>query len=776
MKKDTMRTVMYTVLIGLPTIVVVWIFTIIFWGCGFNNSCANVSQLGLTPVPTLIPATLPIPEVGAGHQAAPVKCQVAAVDLIGAWVKAGVPEKDSFDFTDSKGTACSATFSTDVQPLFTTPNLWYDGASACTTCHSADVTAATMHMSLASYKDILAGANRTDANSKGTDILGGGNWEKSVLYDMLYTQKSMPLGRPATVPAAGPVIFAGTPKSGASGQASAQATPAAGAASKETPTAASTAETANDASQDIARPSNSGGAGIAVTLIGDVSSGKKIYEANCASCHGPDGKGGVANAGSTDESVPALNPIDPTIKNSNFTTFAYNMDLFLEHGSMPEGTNPALQMPAWGDSSKLQPQQIADVIAYVTGLNGVQAPTASAGSSTSAGQDIARPSNAGGAGIAITLTGNASAGQTVYNTVCATCHGANAQGGVQNAGSEDGTVPPLNPIDPTIKNANPFVFAYNLDLFLEHGSTPEGPSPALQMPPWGDKGQLQPQQIADVIAYIEGLNSGSTAAAPLATPNPDIARPSNPGGAGVAVSLYGDANSGKQLYDANCTSCHGPAGQGGVANTGSADGTVPALNPIDPTIKSNTFTTFAYNVDLFLEHGSTPEGSSPALNMPAWGDNGTLKPQQIADIIAYLTGLNGVKAPTPPAGYNSPSDIARPSNAGGAGIAITLTGNVAAGKQTFDSVCASCHGPDGKGGMPNAGSTDGTVPPLNPIDSTIKDPNPFIFAYNIDLFLEHGSTPDGPSPALQMPPWGDKGQLQSQQIADVIAYIEILNK
>lgn len=370
MKKDTMRTVMYGVLIGLPTMVVVWILVVSFLGCDFNNSCANTSQSGLTPVPTLIPATMPIPEVGAGHQAAPAKCQVATVDLIGDWVKAGVPEKVPFDFTDAKGTACTATFSADVLPLFTTPNLWYDGASACTTCHSADVTAATMHMSLASYQDILAGSNRANANSKGTDILGGGNWEKSILYDMLYTKKSMPLGRPATVPAAGPVIFAGTPKSGASGVTS-QGTPSSGASGKTsqaTPTAVAT-EMANDASQDVARPSNSGGAGTAATLTGNADSGKQVYEANCSSCHGVDGKGGVANSGSTDETVPALNPIDPTIRSDNLTTFAYNLDLFIEHGSMPEGTSPALQMPAWGDKGRLQPQQIADVIAYLIKLN-----------------------------------------------------------------------------------------------------------------------------------------------------------------------------------------------------------------------------------------------------------------------------------------------------------------------------------------------------------------------------------------------------------------------
>jgi mono/diheme cytochrome c family protein len=52
------------------------------------------------------------------------------------------------------------------------------------------------------------------------------------------------------------------------------------------------------------------------------------------------------------------------------------------------------------------------------------------------------------------------------------------------------------------------VFAYNIDLFVEHGSTAEGPNPKEKMPAWGDTKKLTPQQIADVIAYLISLNSG----------------------------------------------------------------------------------------------------------------------------------------------------------------------------------------------------------------------------------------------------------------------------
>ncbi len=263
--------------------------------------------------------------------------------------------------------------------------------------------------------------------------------------------------------------------------------------------------------------------------------------------------------------------------------------------------------------------------------------------------------------------------------------------------------------------------------------------------------------------------AASPTAGPTAEPTAEIARPSNPGGTGAAASLKGDAASGQVIFEANCVRCHGQQGKGGISNPGSDDGTVPSLNPIDDTLVSPDYSTFASNLDLFLEHGSTPSGSSPILSMPNWGDSGKLKPQQIADVIAYVISLN-------PATSSSSSDIARPSNSGGPGAAATLTGDAAAGQVIFDANCVRCHGQEGKGGITNPGSDDGTVPSLNPIDDTLVSKDYGTFAYNLDLFLEHGSTPSGTSPILSMPNWGDSGKLKPQQIADVIAYVISLNK
>jgi mono/diheme cytochrome c family protein len=133
-------------------------------------------------------------------------------------------------------------------------------------------------------------------------------------------------------------------------------------------------------------------------------------------------------------------------------------------------------------------------------------------------------------------------------------------------------------------------------------------------------------------------------AATLLTPTPagaeEVPEPSNPGVPGAAINLTGDPVSGAALFKSNCTSCHGDKGTGGVPNPGSSDGTVPPVNPIDPLLKDPDAKVFATNIDLFIQHGSVPEGISPFRSMPGWGDKGALTQQQIADVIAYVISLN----------------------------------------------------------------------------------------------------------------------------------------
>jgi hypothetical protein len=144
-----------------------------------------------------------------GFQPAEVgSCTVRLGELIGAWVMANSPETDPFPFTDARGQSCEGSFEADILPAFTQANLWYPGALSCRTCHGPDVTMSYARMDLSSYQGIMAGSSRASADSKGDDILGGGRWQDSTLYDVLNSGE-MPPNQPAGQNPMGPLVRAG---------------------------------------------------------------------------------------------------------------------------------------------------------------------------------------------------------------------------------------------------------------------------------------------------------------------------------------------------------------------------------------------------------------------------------------------------------------------------------------------------------------------------------------------------------------------------------------
>lgn len=196
------------------------------------------------------------------YSSSPENCTVNAVTLLSAWVKAGSPETQPFSFTDANNIACQATFA-DVQGLFTQSNLWYPGALACTDCHNANLNPeSSFGLDLSSYAGVKAGSHRAAGSPNGKDILGAGNWQQSILNQVLFVLKQEPNGHPADVlTATGPTVLAGLPLSVVN------ATP-----------------TPSNAPPEIALPSNPGGPGTAVNLKGDATAGKQILStiARCA--------------------------------------------------------------------------------------------------------------------------------------------------------------------------------------------------------------------------------------------------------------------------------------------------------------------------------------------------------------------------------------------------------------------------------------------------------------------------------------------------------------
>jgi mono/diheme cytochrome c family protein len=346
MKRDFKATMLYLIF-GLPIFLLLFIVVLYVGNCGFSTDCSQASlpEIIHTPIPTLIPATMPAAAMDQ-TEIGQVKCTVTARTLLSAWVSAGYHETEPFQFQDVNSNTCQATFS-DVQPLFAEANLWYNGALACASCHNSDITNASANMDLSSYAGILAGGRRTSPDAKGEDILGGGIWEQSKLNDMLFIKQQMPFGRPpGAVAPDGPTIQAGQPVSNVS---FIPATTTSGA--------------------EVARPSNPGGPGAAIDLTSDKKAGEQIFVTYCQVCHGQGGQGGVQNPGSTDGTIPSLKPIDSTLVSPDYKTFAYNLDLFIQNGSIPAGDSPVNQMPAWGATKVLSQQQIADVIAYIISLN-----------------------------------------------------------------------------------------------------------------------------------------------------------------------------------------------------------------------------------------------------------------------------------------------------------------------------------------------------------------------------------------------------------------------
>lgn len=206
---NDVRKMIYGTLIGFLGVVVFWISIVYISACGFTLTCIQAAHIvERTPIPTLIPA---------GHSDALIesgsfefnKCEVAANDLVGAWVFAGSSEDDSFPFADVNGQPCEGTFAKDIQPLFVENSLWYAGAIGCVSCHNSALTERSAGLDLTTVDAMLLGSGRDDAGVNGSDIFGGGNWERSTLYKVLVTQGFAPAGHSAENSPNELIVFAG---------------------------------------------------------------------------------------------------------------------------------------------------------------------------------------------------------------------------------------------------------------------------------------------------------------------------------------------------------------------------------------------------------------------------------------------------------------------------------------------------------------------------------------------------------------------------------------
>ncbi len=262
-----------------------------------------------------------------------------------------------------------------------------------------------------------------------------------------------------------------------------------------------------------------------------------------------------------------------------------------------------------------------------------------------------------------------------------------------------------------------------------------------------------------IVLGILGYYSKPGAAMQIASKSPSA-------GMDPPARLSANAKQGAQLFHSlGCIGCHKVRGQGGTIGPDLSSGVLQGKSPQWLHIQ-------------ILD----PKKHDPNTLMPAFS---SATDQQISDIVDYLMTLEGAKSPSRPAPSTIPPvETAAPKPTskkevigphGSPGPAASIIGNADMGAVTFRNICEACHGLKGMDKVPNPGSDDGTVPPLNPIDRHLFSENAQIFADHIDRIIQHGSIPEGPNPALRMLPFADDHTLTQPQIANVEAYVMKLN-
>jgi ubiquinol-cytochrome c reductase cytochrome b subunit len=161
-------------------------------------------------------------------------------------------------------------------------------------------------------------------------------------------------------------------------------------------------------------------------------------------------------------------------------------------------------------------------------------------------------------------------------------------------------------------------------------------------------------------------------------------------------------------------------------------------------------------------------------------DKGPSAPASLKEVFSVRTSeaarLSASAASSAPAATGRAKAAAEPSeDRGQPGRAAYIIGSAERGAEVFRKHCSACHGPEGITTVQNPGSNDGKVPNLNPIDRDDYSSEAQAFAEIVDRYIQHGSVPAGPKPAIRMPVFGDTSVLTQQEIANVEAYILKLN-
>lgn len=264
--------------------------------------------------------------------------------------------------------------------------------------------------------------------------------------------------------------------------------------------------------------------------------------------------------------------------------------------------------------------------------------------------------------------------------------------------------------------------------------------------------------IVLILAYVGYYSKPGTGAAAPKPPSP-----ATPSTAVPAVAVTADIKQGAQLFQTEgCIGCHRIHGVGGTVGPDLSSGVLKGKDR-----------------KWLIAQIRNPKSHFPNTIMPSYTGPSD---QQVNAVVDYLLNVaaGGTLAPTAvplptAAAAGPPSTKPVKIPVGPPGQAAYVIGSPERGVVVFTEVCISCHGPLGTDHIPNPGSDDGKIPPLNPINRNLFSKDPQTFAQNIDRFMQHGSTPQGPNPQFQMLAFGEDHSLTQPAISNVEAYVLQLN-
>ncbi len=344
---------------------------------------------------------------------------------------------------------------------------------------------------------------------------------------------------------------------------------------------------------------------------GEPAGGKDLYRMYCSSCHGEYGQGSTVRDPLEVRAVDRpLELMVPSLNHPDTLSVASNdfLNYIIRNG------RPATTMMAWqaprkaegggggpgGENGGLRPEEVERLVRHIRSwqppLPDVSAVEAS--------------------------RGEARYGRLLYQANCAACHGTAGAGGIG---------PSLNA---------PSFQGIASDAFLSESIVRGRPNTA--MPGWRQFDSLQLSDLLSTMRSWHGVRSERGRTLKLA--------------AARRNSLEASASIGRTLYQANCTMCHGPRGEGDLG----------------PSLATQEFLALADNGYLY----ETLSEGRPGTGMPAWR---RMSSADVASLIRFIRTWQTVPA------RNLPDQ--------------PLHGDWDTGKILFQGMCAGCHGTHAEGGV-----------------------------------------------------------------------------